>query len=162
MTTQSPEHTIHSRKRVPKVRRVRVYTRLSYPIRKRLAAYCAATGRSERAVIEQGVVQVLDGNQHNPSATTPIDRLVEAIDNDQRRRDRQHRELQALVEAFGRFLRIWFATHQPPQGEAGKRALSESELLCRQFARSVAAQFADGHLFIHDLLSVENVPSHAR
>src|SRR5258708_37189142 len=40
---------------VPKVRRVRVYTRLRHALRKRLAEDCAATGRSERAPTEEAV-----------------------------------------------------------------------------------------------------------
>src|SRR5215831_3323711 len=59
---------------LPKIRRVRVYTRLSHPLRKRLAEYCAAAGRSERAVIEDAVGQYLQGHSSAP-ARRPLERL---------------------------------------------------------------------------------------
>jgi predicted DNA-binding protein len=162
--------TIANAAAVPKVRRVRVYTRLSHPLRKRLAAYCAATGRSERAVIEEGVAHVLDDNKDNPSATTAIDRLVEAIDNDQRRRDQQHRDLEILSEAFGRFVRLWMVIHaasfSDPTTAAATNTLSKQlaagENLYGRFAATIAHHFAKGHRFTHDLAKVEPKPDTER
>jgi len=44
-----------------KIRRVRVSTRLSVALRDRLSKHCAASGLSERAVIEDALRQHLDG-----------------------------------------------------------------------------------------------------
>src|SRR5580700_6339181 len=98
---------------VPKVRRVRIYTRLSHALRKHLLAYCAATGRSERAVIEDSVARYLANPAKDPSTSGPLDRLVQAIDDDRRLRERQHLDLELLSEAFGRFLRLWTVVHAP-------------------------------------------------
>jgi hypothetical protein len=155
---------------VPKTRRVRVYTRLSHPLRQRLTAYCAAVGRSERAVIEDAVAQYLDGNRNTSSKLTPIDRLVEAIDNDQRRRDQQHADLEVLSEAFGRFLRLWMVVHASSfrdpatsgEADALSKQLAAGEDLYKRLAATVAQQFAKGHRFVHDLPRVAGRPSPER
>ncbi len=132
-----------------KMRRVRVYTRLSHALRKHLLAYCAATGRSERAVIEDAVARYLANPAKDPSTSGPLDRLAQAIDADRRVRERQHRDVELLSEAFGRFLRIWTMVHaatftQPAtpeaaEGLAKQRAAGES--LFKRFAANVADQF---------------------
>jgi hypothetical protein len=155
---------------VPKVRRVRVYTRLSHPLRKRLTEYCAAKGRSERAVIEEAVGRYLDGNGNAPSTSAPIDRLVEAIDSDQQRRDRQHRDLEILSEAFGRFVRLWAVVHAstfsdpttPAAADALSKQLAAGEKLYGRFAATTAQHFARGHRFTHDLPKLEPKPATER
>jgi hypothetical protein len=59
----------------PRVRRVRVHTRLSIPVRKRLAEYCAAKGVSERTVIEVAVDEHLDGTSDIAALLARLDRL---------------------------------------------------------------------------------------
>ena len=144
---------------VPKVRRVRVYTRLSHGLRKHLLAYCAATGRSERAVIEAAVARYLAHPAKDPSTSGPLDRLAQAIDDDRRLRDRQHRDLEILSEAFGRFLRVWTIVHAatfkepatPEAAQALAQQRASGEGLYKRFAANVADQFLRGHRFIHDL-----------
>jgi predicted transcriptional regulator len=80
---------------VPKVRRVRIYTRLSQALRKHLLAFCAATGRSERAVIEEAVARYLANPAKGPSTSGPLDRLAQAIDDDRRLRERLSARLQS-------------------------------------------------------------------
>jgi hypothetical protein len=155
--------TIANMAALPKVRRVRVYTRLSHPLRKRLAAYCAASGRSERAVIEDAVGQYLDGRSNSSTTGTPMDRLVEAIDGDRQRREQQHRDLELLSEAFGRFLRLWMVVHAstfrdpttPAAADALTKQLAAGEDLYRRLATTIAQHFMKGHRFVHDLLRVD-------
>ena len=155
---------------VPKVRSVRVYTRLSHPLRRRLTAYCAATGRSERAVIEEAVGRYLDGKSNTASTPVPIDRLVEAIDRDQQLRDQQHRDLEILSEAFGRFVRLWSVVHAATftdpttsaAAEAVSKQLAAGDNLYRRFAATTAQHFARGHRFTHDLPKVERKPATER
>jgi hypothetical protein len=151
----------------PKVRRVRIYTRLSHALRKHLLAYCAATGRSERAVIEDAVARYLANPARDPSTSGPLDRLAEAIDNDRRLRERQHRDLEILSETFGRFLRLWTIVHAATFTQAAKHEAAEmvsrqraaGEALYRRFVASVADQFLRGHRFVHDLPGLEGSPS---
>ena len=148
---------------VPKVRRVRVYTRFNHALRKHLLAYCAATGRSERAVIEDAVARYLANPAKDPSTSGPLDRLAQAIDDDRRLRDRQHRELEILSEAFGRFLRLWMIVHAPtfthPETPEGAEALSQQratgEAFYKRLAGAVADYFRRGHRFVHDLPGLE-------
>jgi hypothetical protein len=143
---------------------VRVYTRLSHVLRKNLLAYCAATGRSERAVIEDAVARYLANPAKDPSTPGPIDRLAQAIDDDRRLRERQHRDLELLSEAFGRFLRLWTIVHaatftQPATAEAAEtlsRQRTTGEALFKRFAASVADHFLRGHRFVHDLPGLES------
>ena len=142
-----------------KVRRVRVYTRLSLALRRRLLAYCAATGRSERAVIEDAVARYLANPAKGPSTSGPLVRLTQAIDEDRRVRERQQRDLEILSEAFGRFLRIWTTVHAltftqpatPEAAEALSRQRASGESLYKRFAASVADHFLRGHRFADDL-----------
>ena len=141
---------------LPKSRRVRVYTRLNHAIRTRLLAYCAATGRSERAVIEDAVDRYLEDPGKGASTSGPLDRLAQAIDEDQRLRERQHRELELLSETFGRFLRLWLIVHAPtitqPPTREGDEALSRQratgESLYKRLVATVAEQFRRGHRFV--------------
>jgi hypothetical protein len=144
---------------VPKVRRVRIYTRFTHALRKHLLAYCAATGRSERAVIEDAVARYLANPAKDPSTSGPLDRLAQAIDDDRRLRERQHRDLELLSEGFGRFLRLWMIVHGPtlthPATPEGAKALSQQraagEAFYKQLAEAIADHFLRGHRFVHDL-----------
>jgi hypothetical protein len=142
---------------------VRIYTRLSHALRRHLLAYCAATGRSERAVIEEAVARYLANPAKDPSTSGPLDRLAQAIDDDRRLRDRQHRDLELLSESFGHFLRLWMTVHastfaQPKTPEAAEtlsRHRATGDALFKQFAAKVAVQFLRGHRFVHDLPGLE-------
>ena len=143
---------------IPKVRRVRVYTRLSQNLRKRLAEYCAAAGRSERAVIEDAVGQYLSGHS-NALARTPLERLAEAIDSDRRQGEQLHRLVEILSESFGAYLRLWLVVHAPTLQERSTAASADAlakqraaaEDVYRRFVARIAEQFRNGHRFIHDL-----------
>jgi hypothetical protein len=151
----SPTITVHPR--TPKVRRVRVYTRLDHPLRKRLLAYCAAAGRSERAVIQESVQRFLANPDKDTSSDGPIDRLARAIDDDRRLRDRQHRDLELLSEAFGRFLRLWLIFHATPEAaETLAKQHTAGEALYKRLATSVVDHFRRGHRFADDLLKLSD------
>jgi hypothetical protein len=152
---------------VPKVRRVRVYTRLSHALRKRLSAYCAAAGRSERAVIEEAVAQYLAGTSKDTSTRGPLDRLVDAIDQEQRQRELQHRDIEVLSAAFGQFLRLWTLVHAstfkdpttPAVAEAVSKQRADGQALYTKLAAKIADHFLRGHRFIHDLPKIEGKTS---
>jgi hypothetical protein len=137
------------RRRAPKVERVRVYTRFSQPVRDHLYAFSKSRGRSECAVMEEAVARYLANPDKDPSTSGPLDRLAQAIDDDRRLRERQHRDLELLSEMLGRFLRVWMAVHAPT---FKKPATPEAgEELYLGFAANVAETFRRGHRFVHDL-----------
>jgi hypothetical protein len=146
---------------------VRVYTRLSHALRKHLLAYCAATGRSERAVIEDAVTRYLANPARDPSTSGPLDRLARAIDDDRRQRELQHRDLEVLSDAFGQFLRLWMVVvaptfNQPATPEAAERLSKQrasGEAFYKRFAAAIADRFRRGHRFVDDLPGLEGSPS---
>jgi len=132
----------------PKVRRVRVYPRLSLAVRKRLTEYCARKGVAERDIIEDAILQYLDGTSDSAKVLGQLERLALALDAQQQKRDLQHQELEMLSAAFGRYLRLWFLAHQPSDREEEQRA---GESMFKNFAARLAEEFRRGHRFIHDL-----------
>jgi predicted DNA-binding protein len=128
-----------------KVRRVRVGTRLSVELRARLTKYCAASGISERTIIEDALRKYLD-------STDDMALLLRRFDRVERALARDHRDLELLSEAFGRYMRLWFMAHAPNAVEAGKAAArGVAETQYKQFAQHLGAQFTQGHRFIDDL-----------
>jgi hypothetical protein len=65
---------------------------------------------------------------------------------------RNHRDLELLSEAFGRYMRMWLAAHAPSTADAGVAATrGAAEARYKQFAQYLGAQFAQGHRFIDDV-----------
>ena len=128
-----------------KVRRVRVGTRLSLELRNRLTKYCAASGISERTIIEDALRKYLDGTDDSALVLRRFDRMERALARD-------HRALELLSEAFGRYMRMWFATQTPSVAEGGMAATrGGAEARYKQFAQHLGVQFAQGHRFTDDL-----------
>jgi hypothetical protein len=128
-----------------KVRRVRVGTRLSLELRNRLTKYCAASGISERTVIEDALRKYLDGTDDSALILRRFDRMERALARD-------NRALELLSEAFGRYMRMWLATQTPSMAEGGMAATrGAAEARYKQFAQHLGVQFAQGHRFIDDL-----------
>ena len=127
-----------------KVRRVRVYTRLTATLRDRVSSYCAASGIAERAVFEAALQQYIDGTSDMTLVLRRLDRLGRAG-------ARMHRDLELLSEAFGVSIRLWFA-HTPTIPEDGKPAARQAaESRYKQFVEHVTQQFSGGRRFLDDL-----------
>ena len=143
-------------KAVPKDRRVRVYPRLSLAVRKRMTEYCARKGVTERDFIEDAILQRLDGTSDSAKVLGQLERLALALDAQQQKQDLQHRELEMLSAAFGRYLRLWFLVHLPPEGEEKQQAGAD---MFRDFAARLAEEFARGRRFVHDFPKVADKPA---
>jgi hypothetical protein len=144
----------------PKIRRQRLGIRLSQPLLRRLRQYAAAKGRKESAIIEDLVADYLasGGGRHTESSpSSPIDRLVAAINDDRAARCAQlgeiHRAVELLSEAFGTFVGLWMTTATPlPVDESQRAVVSKTSAANYDyFARTVVAHFARGHRFERDL-----------
>jgi hypothetical protein len=72
---------------------------------------------AERDIIEDAILQYLDGSSDSAKVFGQLERLALALDAQQQKRDLQHQELEILSAAFGRFLRLWFLAHQPSDNE---------------------------------------------
>ena len=123
-----------------KVRGIRMGTRLRPDLRARLARYSAASGLSERVVIEEALTKHFEGSDDSALVLRRLDRIDEA-------RAQDRRELELLSVAFGRYLRLWFLAHSPAT-EAG--ALNAAEARYQRFVRHLAALFSKGHRFSDD------------
>jgi hypothetical protein len=128
-----------------KVRRVRLCTRLSIDLRARLSKYSAASGISESTVVEDALSKYL----HSADDTTLILRRFDRVD---REMARDRRDLELLSEAFGRYMRLWFAAHAPSTADTVRGAArGGAEGPYRQFAQHLGAQFNQGHRFVDDV-----------
>ena len=128
-----------------KVQRVRVCARLTVELRDKLAKYSAASGISERTLIEDALQKHL-GNESDTEL------LLRRFDRVERDMARDHRDLELLSEAFGRYMRLWFMTHAPSGTDAAKAAArAAAETQYKRFAQYLGAEFAQGHRFIDDL-----------
>jgi hypothetical protein len=128
-----------------KVRRIRVGTRLSMELRARLTKYCAASGIPERTIIEDALRKYFDSSDDTELVLRRLDRLELEL-------ARNHRDLELLSEAFGRYMRLWFLAHAPHTTDAGKAAArSAAETQYKQFAQHLGAQFTQGRRFIDDV-----------
>ena len=127
---------------VSKVRRVRVSARISVAIRDRLSKYCAASGISERAVIENALRQYLEGSSDSALILRRLDRLQVLVGRD-------HRDLELLSEAFGLYMRAWFLAHSPSVAES--KSLRAGEGAYKAFAQHLGERFSAGHRFVDDL-----------
>ena len=144
---------------VPKVRRVRVYPRLSAPLRKRLTEFCAAKGLAERDAIEEAIRQYLDGTSDGAKVLARLDRIDHALDAERQRRDllerETHRDLEILSQGFGRFVHLWFIVHAEAFAKSIEGATAAAAVeLYRRFAAKLADDFLRGHRFVHDLPKV--------
>ena len=155
----NPAASVNTAARRPKVRRGRLGIRLSEPLLRRLREYAAAKGRKESAIIEDLVADYLasGGGRHTESSpSSPIDRLVAAINDDRAARGAQIgevlRAVELLSEAFGTFVGLWMTTAEPlPADESRRAAVSKATAANYDyFARTVVAHFSRGHRFERD------------
>jgi hypothetical protein len=123
-----------------RVRRVRIGTRLSTPLRDRLARYCAASGVSERSVMETALAQYLDASGDLAVLLRRFDRVDEALGE-------QHRDIELVAGAVGNFIRVWMEARASGSGKA--RSVADAQF--RNFLEQLARGMAEGHRFRDDL-----------
>jgi hypothetical protein len=110
----------------------------------RVDQYCAAMGLSESALIKSSLTKYLDGTNDATLLLRRMDRLGRA-------RERDHRDLEFLSEAFSVFVRLWLA-HTPSMPEDAKRsARINAESRYKQFVEHVVQQFSGSRRFLDDL-----------
>ena len=150
-------------KPIPRVRRVRVYPRLSLTTRRRLSEYCARKGITERDAIEDGILQLLDGTSDGAKVLAQLQRIAIALDAAQERRTEEHlvehQGIEVLSEAFGRFVRLWMFVHVATFRQPATREAAES--LYREFAAKIGECFKRGHRLAHDVGTSPHPKTHS-
>lgn len=134
----------------PKTRRARNVVRHQAYLHcedfKRLVEYCAATHTTESAVIRAALHRYWA--DLSPSDATLI---MGRVDRLLRAQQRTQRDLEVLTEAFGIFVKFWFA-HTPAVADAARKAAwSMAESRFKHFVDYVSTQFSAGRRFIDDL-----------
>jgi len=123
---------------------VRLQSYVEPAMAERVDQYCAATGLSESALIKSSLTKYLDGTNDATLLLRRMDRLGRA-------RERDHRDLEFLSEAFSVFVRLWFA-HTPSLPEDAKRsARINADSRYKQFVEHVVQQFSGARRFLDDL-----------
>jgi hypothetical protein len=117
---------------------------LDVAVAQRLAAFCAARGVTESGVVQAALVEYLDGTGDRTLLFRRLDRLGRA-------NERTQRSVEVLSEAFGTWVKIWFAhTPQIPEDAKGPARCS-AQARFKQFVTHVFEQFSGGKRFLDDL-----------
>jgi hypothetical protein len=121
--------------------RVRLHPYVEQALAKRLSAHCAATGIPSSSVVEAALRQYLDGT----SDRTLILRLLNRLS---RAEARTQRDLELLSEAFGVWVRVWFAHTPSMEGAAKELARRTAESRFAQFVEHVVERFSGEKRFL--------------
>jgi CRP-like cAMP-binding protein len=143
--------------------RVRLHPYVEQALAKRLSAHCAATGIPSSSVVEAALRQYLDGT----SDRTLILRLLNRLS---RAEARTQRDLELLSEAFGVWVRVWFAHTPSVEGAAKELARRTAESRFAQFVEHVVERFSGKKRFLDalprevlaDEVELEKIASEAR
>jgi len=143
--------------------RVRLHPYVEQALANRLSAHCAATGIPSSSVVEAALRQYLDGT----SDRTLILRLLNRLS---RAEARTQRDLELLSEAFGVWVRVWFAHTPPMEGAAKELARRTAESRFAQFVEHVVERFSGEKRFLDvlprevlaDEVELEKIASESR
>jgi hypothetical protein len=122
----------------------RIQPYIAREVRERLTRHCAGLGVTESGVVNEAIVQYLDGTADAALLMRRQDRLDRGV-------QRLTRDLELLSQTIGVFLRVWLAHSPPLPKEARGAALASAEHRYRQILDRVAAQFTGGKRFVDDL-----------
>lgn len=128
----------------PRRRCVRIHPYVDAVLAQRLAVHCASTGLSTSAVVERALGEHLGDEKRTLAVFLGLERIGRAI-------ERTHRDLELLMEAFGIWVKIWFA-HMPRIGGDDLdlvRRSAESRFM--EFVEEVAQDYSSGHHFLEEL-----------
>jgi hypothetical protein len=123
---------------------VRLQSYVEAAVAERVDKFCASTGLSENALIKSALGKYLDGTNDATLILRRLDRLGRA-------QEREHRDLQFLLEAFSAFVRLYlFHTPNVPDN-AARLARMSSESRYKQYLEQAVRQFSGGPRFLDDL-----------
>jgi len=128
----------------PRRRCVRIHPYVDAALAQRLAVRCASTGLSTSAVVEQALDEHLGDEKRAVALLVTLDRIGRQV-------ERSHRDLQLFMEAFGVWVKIWFAHNPRIDGDDldPVRRLAESRFA--EFVEEVAQDYSSGHGLLEGL-----------
>jgi len=123
---------------------VRLHPYVDHELAKQMAAYGAAMGMTTSSVVQAALRQYLHGTGDMTLIMRRLDRLSRAW-------NRTQRDLEIQMEAFGLWVKIWFAHTPRVPDDAKDFARRTAESRFGQFQQHLIEQFQGGHRFIDDL-----------
>ncbi len=123
---------------------VRLQPYIDRELAKQLAAYSAAMGMTTSSVVQAALRQYLHGTSDMTLIMRRLNRLGRAW-------NRTQRDLEIQMEAFGLWVKLWFAHTPRVPDDAKDFARRTAESRFAQFQQHLVEQFQGGHRFIDDL-----------
>jgi hypothetical protein len=123
---------------------VRLQPYVDRELAKQLAAYSAAMGMTTSSVVQAALRQYLHGTSDMTLIMRRLNRLGRAW-------NRTQRDLEIQMEAFGLWVKLWFAHTPRVPDDAKDFARRTAESRFAQFQQHLIEQFQGSHRFIDDL-----------
>jgi len=127
---------------------VRLQPYVDRELAKQLAAYSAAMGMTTSSVVQAALRQYLHGTSDMTLIMRRLNRLGRAW-------NRTQRDLEIQMEAFGLWVKLWFAHTPRVPDDAKDFARRTAESRFAQFQQHLIEQFQGDHRFIDDLTREE-------
>jgi hypothetical protein len=125
-------------------RRVRLHPYVDVEIAQQLALRCAASGATVGAVVQAALEEHLERTGVLTDIMTRLERIG-------RRVERTHRDLELFMEAFGVWVKIWFAHNPRIHADDLDLVRREAESRFAEFVEDVAQEYSSGHHFLEEL-----------
>jgi len=129
---------------IPRRRCVRIHPYVDVAVAQRLAVHCASTGLSTSAVVEQALGEHLGDEKRALAVLVTLDRIGREI-------ERTHRDLELFLEAFGIWVKIWFAHNPRIDSDDLDLVRRSAESRFAEFVELVARRIESGEGFFDDL-----------
>ena len=127
--------------------REQIHPFLPPELRKRLVLYASKRGLSQSNIVETALTQHLDAE------VTDRVLILRRIDRLLREATRHHRDSEILSQAFGVFIKVWFAQTPRLANEAKPGAEQHARRRYEQFTEHVAALVSSGRTFAADFIA---------
>jgi len=129
---------------MPRRRCVRIHPYVDEGVAQQLDIHCASSGATLSAVVEAALREHLE-------RTGAIADILMRLDRIGRRVERTHRDLELFMEAFGIWVKIWFAYVPRIDGDDREIMARQAESRFAEFVDEVAQDYSSGHHFVEDL-----------
>jgi len=130
--------------------RQQIHPFLAPELRKRLVLYASKRGLSQSSVVETAITSHLDAEVTDRALILRrLDRLV-------RESTKHQRDSEILSQAFGVFVKLWFAQTPRLSNDAKPGAEQHSRRRYEQFTGHVATLVASGRAFADDFLPAKS------
>jgi hypothetical protein len=122
----------------------RIHPYVDEGVAQQLDIHCASSGATVSAVVDDALREHLE-------RTGAITGIMLRLDRIGRRVERTHRDLELFMEAFGIWVKIWFAHMPRIDRDDQEIAARQAESRFAEFVDEVAQDCSSGHHFLDDV-----------